>query len=191
MFSLPNLLTLARIAMIPLIVALMYFPSDLFRWAALLVYTAACVTDYYDGKLAREMGTVSPFGRFLDPIADKLLVAAVVVMLVATGDVSGSSLLAAIVILCREILVSGLREYLAELRVPMPVSNLAKWKTAVQMVAFGVLIVSQALPELFLPTIGTALLWIAALLTLVTGYDYLMRGLRHMREESEPAKSSD
>jgi len=137
------------------------------------------------------MGTVSPFGRFLDPIADKLLVAAVVVMLVATGDVSGSSLLAAIVILCREILVSGLREYLAELRVPMPVSNLAKWKTAVQMVAFGVLIVSQALPELFLPTIGTALLWIAALLTLVTGYDYLMRGLRHMREESEPAKSSD
>lgn len=185
MYTLPNLLTMARIVMIPLIVALLFFPSDLFRWIALLLYTVACVTDYYDGKLAREMKLVSPFGRFLDPIADKLLVAAVIVMLVANRDISDLALLPAMVILCREILVSGLREYLAELRVPMPVSHLAKWKTTVQMIAFGVLIVGPALPQLFLSEIGIALLWVAAILTLVTGYDYLLRGLRHMRAEEK------
>lgn len=179
--SLPNLLTFARIAAIPAIVALLYLDGPLARWAALGVYVAACVTDYLDGLLARRQNLVSPLGRFLDPIADKLLVAAIVVMLVANRDIAGLSVIAAIIILCREILVSGLREYLAELQVPMPVSRLAKWKTGLQMVALGVLVLGTAGPAvLMLPLVGQTLLWIAAALTLVTGYDYLTRGLRHM-----------
>jgi cardiolipin synthase len=179
--SLPNLLTLGRIAAIPVIIALLFVDTATARWAALLVYVAACVTDYFDGLLARRQGLVSPLGRFLDPIADKLLVTAIVVMLIANGDVAGITVLAAIIILCREILVSGLREFLAELSVPMPVSKLAKWKTTVQMVALGVLVVGEAGPAaLALPLIGTLLLWLAAALTMVTGYDYLSRGLKHM-----------
>ncbi len=182
--SLPNLLTLGRIAAIPIIVALLFFDLHATRWAAFVVYLLACLTDYYDGKLARDRGLISPLGRFLDPIADKLLVATILVMLVANSDIAGVSIFAAIVILCREILVSGLREYLAELQVPMPVSRLAKWKTVVQMIALGVLVLGPAAPEgLLLPTLGESLLWVAALLTLVTGYDYLTRGIRHMLED--------
>ena len=190
--SLPNLLTLGRIVAIPLIVALLFIQHDAARWGAFALYLAACITDYYDGKLARERGLVSPFGRFLDPIADKLLVASILLMLVANGDIAGLSLIAGIVILCREILVSGLREFLAELQVPMPVSRLAKWKTMVQMVALAVLLVGEAGPAaLELPLVGAVLLWIAAALTLVTGYDYLTRGLKHMLDEGSgsPADS--
>src|SRR5437667_12495558 len=131
--------------------------------------------------MARRWAQQSDFGRFLDPIADKLLVAATLFMLVAMDRLSAGAVLPALVILCREILVSGLREYLAELRVGLPVSRLAKWKTAIQMVAIGVLIVGDAGPS-FLPVvaIGGFLLWIAALLTLLTGYDYLRLGLAHM-----------
>lgn len=180
--SLPNLLTLGRILAIPALIILLYINEPGTRWAALLLYILACVTDWLDGKLARSMGEVSPLGRFLDPIADKLLIAAIIIMLVALGDISDLSLLAAIIILCREILVSGLREYLAELRVPMPVSRLAKWKTMVQMTALGVLVLGPAGPPLLmLPVVGDLLLWIAAALTLITGYDYLMRGIAHMK----------
>ncbi len=179
--SLPNLLTLSRIAVIPVLVLLLYLGTPAYRWIACVLFAGACVTDYLDGYLARHRSEVSALGRFLDPIADKLLVAAVLLMLVAIGGVSGLLILPALVILCREILVSGLREYLAEIRVPMPVSKLAKWKTTIQMVALGVLVVGEAGPA-FLPvqTVGEIGLWLAAGLTLVTGYDYLRRGLKHM-----------
>ncbi|WP_119166897.1 CDP-diacylglycerol--glycerol-3-phosphate 3-phosphatidyltransferase [Algihabitans albus] len=181
--TLPNLLTLARIVAIPAVVALLSFDSEAARWVAFVLFGAAAFTDWLDGRLARARGEVSPLGRFLDPIADKLLVAAVVVMLVASGDVAGWAVVAAIVILCREILVSGLREYLAELSVPMPVSKLAKWKTAVQLAAISLLILAPVLtPELGLA--AEALLWLAAGLTLITGWDYLVRGLTHMRAGS-------
>jgi len=182
--SLPNLLTLSRIVMIPPVVVLLYLDTPLARWIACALYATACVTDYFDGYLARHWEQVSGLGRFLDPIADKLLVAAVLLMLVANGTIVDLTILPALVILCREILVSGLREYLAEIRVPMPVSRLAKWKTMIQMIALGVLIVGDAgpaaLPVLDIGVIG---LWIAALLTFITGYDYLRRGLEHMLAE--------
>ena len=180
--SLPNILTLSRIAAIPVLVGLLYFSDPVLRWIALGVFSLAGATDYFDGYLARHRNQVSPFGRFLDPIADKLLVASLIVMLIAIGQVKGLVVIPALIIVCREILVSGLREYLAEIKVPLPVSKLAKWKTAIQMVALGVLIVGQEAGPAFLPMeiIGDTGLWIAALLTLVTGYDYLARGLEHM-----------
>lgn len=183
-FSLPNLLTLFRIVVIPLLVATFYADSPEMRWAALVLFALAGISDFFDGWLARRWNLVSSLGRFLDPIADKLLVAAVLLMLVAFDRIGPWSVLPALVILCREILVSGLREYLAELRVGMPVTRLAKWKTTAQMVALPVLLVGDAAP-LWLPArdIGEVLLWIAALLTGITGYDYLKAGLRHMAAE--------
>ena len=179
--SLPNLLTLYRIAIIPVLLAFLYIDTGWARWLSLVLYTSACVTDYFDGYLARNRGQVSSPGRFLDPIADKLLVASVILLLVAVDGVADLTILPALVILCRELLVSGLREYLAEIQVPLPVSQLSKWKTVIQMVALGFLIVRDAGPA-FLPVlaIGQVGIWLAAVLTLVTGYDYLSRGLKHM-----------
>jgi len=188
LLSLPNLLTLSRILAIPLVVASFYVPGDYARWFACALFSASGITDWLDGHMARRWEQQSELGRFLDPIADKLLVAATLFMLVAKDRFSTEwSLLPALVILCREILVSGLREYLAGLRVGMPVSRLAKWKTAIQMVAIGVLIVGDAGPA-FLPVtaIGELLLWLAALLTLMTGYDYLRAGLAHMTGAPAP-----
>jgi len=183
--NLPNLLTLSRILAIGLIVGLLLLDPPLGSWLALVAYTYACVTDFFDGYLARALHQQSALGRFLDPIADKLLVAAVLMMLVANGRIAGPTLLPALVILCREILVSGLREFLAGLRVSVPVSQLAKWKTTLQMIALGFLIVGDVGPDFGPVTtaeIGIYGLWIAALLTLVTGYDYLRVGLRHMTD---------
>ena len=179
--SLPNLLTLSRILAIPVVVGSFYVSGDYARWIACALFSAAAVTDWLDGHMARRWQQQSEVGRFLDPIADKLLVSATLFMLTAFGRLSAQAVLPALVILCREILVSGLREYLAGLRVGMPVSRLAKWKTVIQMIAIGILIVGDAGPR-FLPVaaIGEMLLWIAASLTLVTGYDYLQAGLRHM-----------
>ena len=186
--SLPNLLTLSRILAIPLVVAMFFVPGDYARWFACVLFSAAALTDWLDGHMARRWAQQSELGRFLDPIADKLLVSATLFMLVAKGRFSAEwALLPALVILCREILVSGLREYLAELRVGLPVSRLAKWKTAIQMVAIGVLIVGNAGPALLpVVAIGETLLWLAALLTLVTGYDYLRAGLAHMTRAAPP-----
>jgi cardiolipin synthase len=182
--SLPNLLTLLRIVIIPVLVPLFYLEGAYPRWLACGLFGLAAITDYFDGYLARHRNEVSPLGRFLDPIADKLLVAAVILMLVGRGGIEGVVILPALVILCREILVSGLREYLAEIRVPMPVSNLAKWKTVIQMFALGFLIVGDTGPAVLpVQTIGEVGLWIAALLTFITGYDYLRRGLKHMLTE--------
>ncbi|HEY9536241.1 MAG TPA: CDP-diacylglycerol--glycerol-3-phosphate 3-phosphatidyltransferase [Kiloniellaceae bacterium] len=179
--SLPNILTLSRIAAIPLLLALIYVDTPLFRWLALGGYVLACVTDYFDGYLARHMKQISPLGRFLDPIADKLLVASLIVMLVATQQIAGLEMIPAIVILAREILVSGLREYLAEIKVSVPVTKLAKWKTAIQMVALGFLIVGDPQSAMLsLHTTGEVGLWIAGALTALTGYDYMSRGLKHM-----------
>jgi cardiolipin synthase (CMP-forming) len=179
--SVPNLLTLSRILVIPVVVATFYVPGDYARWFCCALFAAAGFTDWLDGHVARRWEQQSELGRFLDPIADKLLVSATLFMLTAFGRLSTQALLPALVILCREILVSGLREYLAGLRVGMPVSRLAKWKTAIQMIAIGVLIVGDAgwrvLPVV---AIGETLLWLAALLTLVTGYDYLRAGLSHI-----------
>jgi cardiolipin synthase len=186
MTSLPNLLTLSRICVIPVLLALLYFHSPLTRWIALILFAFAGLTDYLDGYLARHRGEVSAFGRFLDPIADKLLVSAMIVMLVAIDQIVGLVVVPAIVILCREILVSGLREYLAEIRVPLPVSRLAKWKTVLQMIALGFLIVGDSASPAGWPVdaIGNTGLWIAAVLTLITGYDYLIRGLQHVNRET-------
>ena len=182
MLNLPNILTLSRIAAIPLVVACFWLERGWAQWLSMLLFVAACVTDWFDGYFARRYHQISRFGRFLDPIADKLLVAAALVMLVDVGTLRGVHVLAALIILAREILVSGLREFLAELRVGVPVSQLAKWKTGAQMVAIAVLLLGDAVPPL-IGAVGLLLIWVAAALTLVTGYDYLRTGLRHMAEE--------
>ncbi len=180
--TLPNLLTLGRIAVIPLLVALFYIRDPAAPFAACAVFLLAAVTDWLDGAIARARRQQSAFGRFLDPIADKLLVAAALLMMVGFGQIAGWAILPALVILCREIMVSGLREFLAELRVTLPVTQLAKWKTTLQMAAIAVLLVGDAAPAaLHLRTIGEIGLWSAAALTLFTGYDYLRAGLGHMR----------
>ncbi len=175
-WSLPNILTYARVAAVPLVAGFMFWPQAPWaRWTALAIFVAAAVTDFFDGYLARAWAQQSSLGRMLDPIADKLLVSAAILMLVANQTIAGATLWAAIIILCREILVSGLREYLAELRVPMPVTAVAKWKTAVQLVALGFLIVGPS-GEAIMPgsiKTGILLLWIAAILTLYTGWDYM------------------
>ena len=182
--KLPNLLTLSRIAVIPLMVATFYLPDGYSQWLACALFAAAGLTDYLDGHFARRWKQQSEIGRFLDPIADKLLVGAALFMLAASDRIAHSAILPALVILSREILVSGLREYLAGLRVRVPVSRLAKWKTGIQMTAIGFLLVGDAGPAMLpVQNIGEALLWIAALLTLVTGYDYLRAGLPHMTDE--------
>ncbi len=179
--SLPNLLTLSRIFVIPVLVAMFFVQGDMARWIACALFVAAAVTDYFDGHFARRLSQISAFGRFLDPIADKLLVSAVILMLVAKDGINGLVVLPALIILCREVLVSGLREFLAGLNVGLPVSRLAKWKTMLQMVALGFLIVGDTGPDAVpVQMIGEIGLWVAALLTLVTGYDYLRVGLGHM-----------
>jgi cardiolipin synthase len=176
-FTPPNLLTGARVLAVPAMVAAFYLPGALGKWVTCAIFTVAAVTDYFDGYLARSWSMQSPFGRMLDPIADKLLVGAAILMLV---HFDRAPTLPALIILCREILVSGLREFLAEAQVGLPVSRLAKWKTGVQMVAIGFLIVGTAAPEwLHADYVGSSGLWFAAGLTLVTGFDYLLVGLRH------------
>lgn len=188
MLTLPNILTLSRIFAVPLLVALLWFPGwELGYGLAFALYCLMGITDYFDGYLARAKGTVSRLGVFLDPIADKIMIAAVILMLVGTrhepASIQGIHLIPALVILLREIAVSGLREFLAGLQetVSIPVSKLAKWKTTLQLVAFGALILAGAFPHYaFIQQTGIVTLWCAALLTLVTGWDYLRIGLKHM-----------
>ena len=196
--ALANLLTYGRIIAVPAVVACMYWQDILhgglwLRWLALALFIVAGITDVLDGYVARMYAQQSSFGRMLDPIADKLLVSSCLLMLAADGTIRGWSLWAAIVILCREILVSGLREYLAALRVSVPVTRLAKWKTTVQLVAIGFLLAGsagdqfvQSAAAVRLPVvsnIGLGLLWISALVTLYTGWDYFRAGVRHLIEE--------
>ena len=181
-YNLPNVLTLSRICAIPPLVGLLYWDHPLAGWIACGVFTLAGVTDFFDGYFARTRRQRSRIGRMLDPIADKLLVASVILMLVAFDR---APVIAALIILCRELMVSGLREYLAEVSVGMPVSRLAKWKTVIQMVAIGFLLIGEAGPTFFVPfltteLIGDTLLWIAAALTLYTGFGYMRAGFGHM-----------
>jgi len=175
-------MTIGRIVLIPVIMATFYIPGPEARWIAAGLFAVAAVTDYLDGWLARKLQVVSDFGRFLDPIADKLLVAAVLLMLAGFDRLSGPALIAAVIILFREILVSGLREFLAGRNVGMPVTKLAKWKTATQLAALPLLLVGNAasLGGIPLNWPGEGLLWIAALLTAQTGAIYMLQGLRHM-----------
>ncbi len=181
--NLPNALTVSRILATPVVCVLAVLGTAFGNWLALAAYLYACITDFLDGYLARSRKQQSPFGEMLDPIADKLLVGALLLVLVGIGRISGIDMLPALIILCREIVVSGLREYLARLNVGMPVTRLAKWKTTLQMVALGFLIVGDAGPR-FGPLAATEIglwgLWLAAVLTLMTGYDYLRASLRHV-----------
>lgn len=183
--GLPNILTYGRIVAVPVLVAVLFFDSGTTgRWLAFAIFVAACVTDWLDGYLARMWQQQSNLGRMLDPIADKLLVGATLLMLVYIGTLSGWSIWAAIIILSREILVSGLREFLAELNVKIHVTQLAKWKTAFQFIALATLLAGPAAESLVpgISDVGLLIFWLAALLTLVTGYDYLKAGIRHAIE---------
>lgn len=189
-YNIPNLLTYGRIVAVPLIVLCFFLEgrlndADYARWTALAIFVVASLTDYLDGYLARIWRQTSNIGRMLDPIADKLLVATCLLLLAAHGEIAGWSLWAGIIILCREILVSGLREYLAALKVSVPVTQLAKWKTTMQMVSIGFLLVGPAGDRIFpgVTEIGIALLWVSAIVTLYTGYDYFRAGLKHVIEE--------
>jgi cardiolipin synthase (CMP-forming) len=183
--SLPNVLTYGRIAAVPGVVAcLLLIPGDLGHWSALALYVAACITDYFDGYLARAWQQQSALGRMLDPIADKLLVGVTLLMLTYDHTIAGHMIWAAVIILSREILVSGLREFLAELNVKIGVTHLAKWKTTLQMIALGVLLAGPAGDRMIpgVTMVGYGLLWFAAFLTLFTGYDYLKAAVRHAIE---------
>lgn len=179
--ALPNLLTLSRIVVLPALIGSFYLDAPLANWLALIVFVGAGITDFLDGYLARAMGVQSKLGQFLDPVADKLLVVTALMMIAAFERIDGITLIAAVIILCREVMVSGLREFLATLEVSVPVTRLAKWKTTVQIVAIAFLLLGEAAPwgvdAVFIGVIG---LWIAATLTLYTGFDYLKAGLKHM-----------
>ena len=187
MLTVPNLLTLSRIFAVPILVFLLWRPTPIDYGITFVLYCIVGITDYFDGYLARAQGQISRLGQFLDPIADKIMVAAVLIMLISSRkanpvpEIEGLHIIAALIILLREIFVSGLREFLAPLNVSMPVSKLAKWKTTFQLVALGALILSGAFPApAWVHTAGLTCLWAAAVLTLVTGYDYLRIGLKHL-----------
>jgi CDP-diacylglycerol--glycerol-3-phosphate 3-phosphatidyltransferase len=181
-WNLPNILTYGRIVAVPLVAGLLMWDTYAARWTALAIFIAAAISDFFDGYLARKWQQQSSLGRMLDPIADKVLVAVVLLVLAGSPILYGGHMWAAIIILSREVLVSGLREYLGELQVSVPVTKIAKWKTTVQLVAIGVLIAGPAGDKIipYLTEFGIALLWIAAGLTLYTGYDYFRAGLRHV-----------
>ncbi|PYE35798.1 cardiolipin synthase [Rhizobium sp. PP-F2F-G38] len=189
-YNIPNLLTYARILAVPLIVLCFFIEgklqsSDFARWTALGLFAVASITDFFDGYLARIWKQTSNIGRMLDPIADKLLVASVLLLVAADGTIAGWSIWAAIIILCREILVSGLREYLAALKVSVPVTRIAKWKTTIQMVAIALLLAGPAGDKVlpYTTETGIIMLWLAAAITLYTGYDYFRAGLKHLVAE--------
>lgn len=180
--SLPNLLTMARIALIPVIAVLLLADFGAARWIAFALYVAAAITDWFDGYLARRDGLVSPLGRMLDPIADKLLVCVLIVLFAFDGTFSMTDLLPALTILGREVFISGLREFLGNQSVVMNVSRLAKYKTTVQLIAIGALMLAPMFPAVGLA--GRALFWIAAVLTVWTGYEYLRGAAPHLKGDA-------
>ena len=184
--SVPNLLTYGRIAAAPLVGATFFIEGNLGPWLAVTIFVAARVTDFFDGYIARIWKQQSALGRMLDPIADKLLVSVSILVLVADGMLAGHAIWAAIIVLMREIFVSGLREFLAELRVSVPVTRLAKWKTTMQLIAIAALLVAPALQGAksgVIIDLGLSFFWVAALVTLYTGYDYFRAGLKHLVDE--------
>lgn len=184
-WNLPNVLTYGRIIAVPVVAGLLMYGGFTARWVALGIYVVAAITDFFDGYLARKWQQQSSLGVMLDPIADKVLVSVVLLVLSADGILFGGHIWAAIIILAREVLVSGLREYLGALQVSVPVTKIAKWKTSVQLLAIGFLIAGPAGDSVFpyITKIGIVGLWIAAALTLYTGYDYFRAGIRHVVDE--------
>lgn len=185
MYSLPNILTLSRIVVIPVIFLSMYIHSAFWAMLAAVLFIVAAITDYFDGYLARSRNETSAFGRLLDPIADKLLVVSALAVILANNMVSPISYIPVVVILCREILVSGLREFLAEVRVGLPVTRLAKWKTAFQMTALSLIMVGYCFH-----TLGVILLWVAGVLTFITGYQYFQKSIGYIKAEDKKAKKA-
>jgi cardiolipin synthase len=181
--SLANRLTFSRIAVIPVILVLLEIDTGWSSWLALFLFGAAGVTDWLDGYMARRENQVSMLGQFLDPIADKLLVAAVILLLVYNSQIDGWTVIPAVIILLREVAVSGLREFLAGVRVSVPVSQLAKWKTFIQILALGFLIIGNRHAPSFIPStmIGNTLLWIAGVITLFTAWDYWRVSEKHFK----------
>ena len=178
--NLSNILTISRIVVIPLIVFFIYLKSPIYGWLAFVLFCIAGITDYFDGYFARIRNEVSNLGTFLDPIADKLLVAAVILILTSKEVIAGWETVHALIIFLREIAVSGLREYLAGIKVSVPVSKISKLKTSLQLIALGILILSESsISILPIILIGKIALWTAAILTLYTGYDYLKSGIKH------------
>lgn len=185
MYSLPNILTLSRIVVIPVIFLSMYIHSAFWSMLAAVLFIVAAITDYFDGYLARSRNETSAFGRLLDPIADKLLVVSALTVILANNMVSPISYIPVVVILCREILVSGLREFLAEVRVGLPVTRLAKWKTGFQMTALSLIMVGYCFH-----TLGVILLWVAGVLTFITGYQYFQKSIDYIKAEDKKAKKA-
>ena len=181
--NVPNILTYGRIAAAPLVGATYYIPGNWGPWIAFTIFVVASITDYFDGYLARAWQQQSALGRMLDPIADKLLVSVAILVLAVDGMFDGTSFWAAVIILMREIFVSGLREFLAELRVSVPVTRLAKWKTTMQLIAVAALLIAPALQgarQGFIINLGLTFFWATAVVTLYTGYDYFRAGLKHL-----------
>lgn len=172
-------------AIIPLLLGLFYVKGELINLIMGGLFAFACLTDFFDGYFARTWDQITPFGRFLDPVADKILITSVLFMLAGFGRIEGLSLIPGVIILCREILVSGLREFLATLKIGLPVSHLAKWKTAIQMGALTFLLVGDSIHLSFLhlpiDLLGLILLWCAGALTLLTGYTYLKESLQYFK----------
>ncbi len=182
MYNLPNILTISRIVVIPFIFLAVYIDCRFYNYFAGVLFVLASITDYFDGKIARQRGIVSAFGRLLDPIADKLLVAtALVVFAVKPNVLHIASVIPVFVILCRELLVSGLREFLREVNVGLPVTRLAKWKTGFQMTALSMIFFKG---WLFFGGLGEFLLWVAAILTFVTGYQYFQKSMEYINNEN-------
>ena len=176
MFTIPNILTLSRIVLLPILIWMIYAG---YSWLALALYIFCAITDFLDGWLARKMNSVTAFGTFLDPISDKIFVALLLLALVDTGPLSGIWVIPVGIILIREFLISGLREFLGPKNIKVPVTKLAKWKTTVQMLCLGFLIVSPALQQALLA--GQLLTLLAAILTAITGWSYLKAGWPHIR----------
>lgn len=192
--QLPNILTISRIVLLPVMIALFFVPGEAAAWTALWIYIFCAVTDFFDGYLARKYGTTSNFGTFLDPISDKILVSSLLIALAAFDRLDGLWMIPAIIILMREFLIAGLREYLGPQNVKVPVSKLAKWKTTFQMVALGFLVIGDY-GDNVVDTVfgflnhgdvigalltGQILLSIAAVITVITGWNYLKVGFKHI-----------
>ena len=188
--TLPNWMTIIRIAITPLIAVLIWIDEPAYGYQlALALYTLASVTDYIDGYMARRLKVESPLGEMLDPIADKLLVAAVLLALASVTSSGWVFLVPALIILIRELMISGLREFLAKQNVSAPVTRLAKWKTTVQILALGFLMGAPGFPGFpFAHEIGITLLWLAAILTVQTGSGYLINALKHVNNTGQKAK---
>ena len=187
--KIPNILTVGRIIIVPFFVLAFYLPGFYGDLTACVLFVIASFTDFLDGMLARMMGEESKLGELLDPIADKIIVATALILLVMSGTIKHYEVIAAIIILTREILISGLREFLARGQIKLPVTNLAKLKTFLQMVAIALLLTGETGNKILnfqdynAQTIGIILLWLSAFLTLYTGYEYLRKGIDHAISE--------